>query len=131
MRQQARRDAARLKPSQRGWDLRLATLDGKWWAYAAISLIILIPCWWQTRIQAGDFSSHVYNAWLASLAERGTTPGIRVAAQATNILFDLLLSGAMRLFGPNSGPRVASSIAVLVFFWGAFYLACASAGRRV
>jgi len=35
-----------------------------------LSVLILIPCFWHAHIQAGDLGSHIYNAWLAHLAER-------------------------------------------------------------
>ncbi len=90
-------------------------------AYAALwSILLLVPCFWQQRIQAGDLSSHVYNAWLAQLIERGQAPGLRLARQSNNVLFDLMLSGLMRAFGPTAAQHIAVSFAVLVFFWGAF-----------
>jgi hypothetical protein len=87
---------------------------------AAVSAMLLVPCFWQPRIQAGDLSSHLYNAWLAQLIERGQAPGLTLVRQANNILFDLMLSGLMRAFGAGAAQRMAVSIAVLVFFWGAF-----------
>jgi len=36
-----------------------------------VSAAILIPCFWQRHIQAGDLASHVYNAWLAQLVGDG------------------------------------------------------------
>jgi hypothetical protein len=89
-------------------------------AWVAASLLVLVPCFWQARIQAGDFSSHLYNAWLAQLVERGQAPGLSLAKQSSNILFDLLLSGLLRMFGPGPAQLIAVSLAVLVFFWGAF-----------
>jgi len=86
----------------------------------AFSLLLLVPCFWQPRIQAGDLSSHLYNAWLAQLIERGQAPGLTLARQSNNVLFDLMLSGLMRAFGAAAAQRIAVSIAVLVFFWGAF-----------
>ena len=85
-----------------------------------ISLLVLAPCFWQQRIQAGDLSSHLYNGWLALLIERGQAPGLTLAKQSNNILFDLMLSGLLRAFGAGPAQRIAVSIAVLVFFWGAF-----------
>ena len=97
-----------------------ATARVSWWAYAGASLAALAPCFWQPRIQAGDLSSHLYNAWLAQLIERGQAPGLTLARQSNNILFDWMLSGLLRAFGPGAAERVAVSAAVLVFFWGAF-----------
>ena len=79
------------------------------------SSLLLTPCFWQPRIQAGDLSSHVYNAWLAQLIERGQAPGLTLARQSNNVLFDLMLSGLMRAFGAAAAQRVAVSVAVLVF----------------
>jgi hypothetical protein len=94
------------------------------------SLLVSIPCFWQPRIQAGDLSSHVYNAWLAQLIERGQAPGLRLARQSSNILFDLLLSGLLRTVGPGPAQRIAVCSAVLVFFWGAFAFVWSSSRQR-
>jgi hypothetical protein len=97
---------------------------------AGCSVLALIPCFWLPRIQAGDLSSHLYNAWLAQLIERGQAPGLALAHQTNNILFDLLLSGLWRAWGPQAAERIAVSIAVLVFFWGAFALVWSAARAR-
>jgi hypothetical protein len=89
-------------------------------AGAAVSILLLTPCFWQRRIQAGDLSSHIYNAWLAQLIGHGEAPGLTLARQSNNILFDWMLSGFMRAFGAAAAQRIAVSLAVLVFFWGAF-----------
>src|SRR3954447_22406389 len=34
------------------------------------SLMLLIPCVWQPHVGFGDFPSHIYNAWLATLIEQ-------------------------------------------------------------
>ena len=96
---------------------------------AGFSLLLLVPCFWQPRIQAGDLSSHVYNAWLAQLIERGQAPGLTLARQSNNVLFDLMLSGLMRAFGAAAAQRIAVSVAVLVFFWGAFAYVWSSSRR--
>lgn len=97
---------------------------------AAVSLLLLVPCFWQPRIQAGDLSSHVYNAWLAQLIEHGQAPGLTLAKQSNNILFDLILSGLMGSFGVAAAQRIAVSAAVLVFFWSAFAYVWSSLRRR-
>ncbi|HVN02789.1 MAG TPA: hypothetical protein VMT86_00150 [Bryobacteraceae bacterium] len=94
-----------------------------------ISALLLVPCFWQQRIQAGDLSSHIYNAWLAQLIERGQAPGLTIARQSNNVLFDLMLSWLMRAYGAAAAQRIAVSIAVLVFFWGAFGFVWAYARR--
>lgn len=98
--------------------------------FALLAAIILLPCYWQPRIQAGDLSSHIYNAWLARWTESGGLPGLYIAGQSTNILFDLLLAGFMRLLGPNGAQRAAVTLAVLIFASGAFALISAVAARR-
>jgi len=95
-----------------------------------ISVALLVPCFWQTRIQAGDLSSHIYNAWLAQLIENGQAGGLAIVRQSTNILFDLLLSRLFRLAGAEWAQRVAVSVAVLIFVWGAFAFISAAAERR-
>ena len=98
-------------------------------AYGLASLAVLIPCFWQARIQAGDLSSHIYNAWLAQLIAKGQAPGLAVMGQTTNVVFDLLLGWLLRAFGAAAAQRIAVSLAVLVFFWGAFAFVAAVSRR--
>ncbi len=98
--------------------------------YVLISLGLLLPCFWQPRIQAGDLSSHIYNAWLAQFIENGQAGGLMMVRQSTNILFDLFLSGLFHLAGPEWAQRMAISCTVLIFVWGAFAFISAAAGRR-
>ncbi len=90
------------------------------WAALLISLLILVPCFWHAHIQAGDLGSHVYNAWLAMLIERGQAPGLYLAVQWKNVLFDLLLFYSCKYLGFAVGEKFAVSLCVLIFFWGAF-----------
>jgi hypothetical protein len=101
---------------------------GRLW-YLVTSLALLIPCYWQPRVQAGDLSSHIYNAWLAQLIESGRVDGLMIVRQTTNILFDLLLSGMFQVFGPEWAQRVAVSLAVLIFVWGAVAFVSKASGR--
>jgi hypothetical protein len=94
----------------------------------AISAALLIPCFWQSRIQAGDLASHVYNAWLAGIVEREKLPGLEVAWRWHNILFDLLLGGLAAWIGSAAAQRIAVSLVVLVFFWGAVRFVQRAAG---
>src|SRR5690242_14800161 len=89
-------------------------------AVAAVSVLVLVPCAWQQRIQAGDLSSHVYNAWLAQLIEQGKAGGLTLVSQTHNILFDVMLSSLMKVLAPGPAQRIAVGAAVLIFFWGAF-----------
>jgi hypothetical protein len=100
------------------------------WRYLAASLLLLVPCYWQPRLQAGDLSSHIYNAWLVQLIESGRTTGLAVAGQSTNILFDLMLSGLYRALGAGAAQRLAVSAAVVTFVWGVFAFIAAASGRR-
>jgi hypothetical protein len=107
----------------------LAALKRSRWLYAVISLLLLLPCYWQEHIEAGDLSSHIYNTWLAHLIAAGQLPGLRIATQTTNVLFDLMLSGLFSLAGPDWAQRIPVSLSVLIFTWGAFAFARAVSGR--
>jgi hypothetical protein len=98
---------------------------------AALSLMVLAPCFWHSRIQAGDLSSHAYNAWLTGQVEQRPVPGLAIVPQYSNVLFDLMLSSGMRLFGADSAQRIAVAACVLIFFWGSFAFVGATAGRTV
>jgi hypothetical protein len=109
---------------------RLSSLCRGKTAYPLASLLLLAPCYWQPRLQAGDLSSHIYNAWLAQLIESGRAQGLTVVRQTTNVLFDLILSGLFRLFGAEAAQRIAVSLAVLVFIWGCFAFITRVSGRK-
>ena len=94
-----------------------------------ISALVLVPCFWQARIQAGDLSSHLYNAWLSTLIEQGRAEGLVIVTQWTNVLFDLLLAGLLQMVGFAAAQRIAVSLCVLNFVWGAFALLSAVARR--
>jgi hypothetical protein len=93
------------------------------------SLVLLIPCFWQRHIEAGDLASHLYNAWLVELVRQGKAAGLWVTDQWTNVLFDWLLSFLFRIFGANAAEHIALPICVLIFFWGVFALV-ATVNRR-
>jgi hypothetical protein len=86
----------------------------------AISLSLVIPCFWHRHIQAGDLPSHVYNAWLAQLITQGQAPGLYLTHRYDNVLFDLGLFHAANLFGLPAAEKTVVSFAVLIFFWGVF-----------
>jgi hypothetical protein len=100
-----------------------------WLKVLAISGVILTPCFWHRRIAASDLGSHLYNAWLVQLIERGQVHGLWIARQWNNVLFDYLLSGFGTVFSLNVAEKISVSIAVLLFFWGMFALVCAATGR--
>jgi hypothetical protein len=89
-------------------------------AIIVVSLLLVVPCFWHSRIQAGDLGSHVYNAWLVQLIEHHQITGLAIASQWSNILFDLLLLHAGNLVGFAAAEKIVVSFAVLVFFWGSF-----------
>lgn len=91
-----------------------------WIAIPLFSAVLLIPCFWQSRIQAADLSSHNYNAWLASRIGQGAAPGLWLSPQSNNVLFDLMLEWSFVRVGqglPNGWP---CRFSVLVFGWGGF-----------
>ena len=95
----------------------------------AVSLLLLVPCFWHTHVQAGDLGSHVYNAWLAQLAQRHEVSGIVVVKQWSNVLFDLLMLHAANVFGFAAAERIVVSLALLLLFWGAFSFLAVVSGR--
>ena len=99
------------------------------WGYVALSILLLAPVFWQPRLQGGDLSSHIYSSWMAQVIESGRLQGLVVVSQTTNILFDLMLGGLFRLLGAETAQRIAVSVAVLVFVWGAFRFTSVVGGR--
>lgn len=97
---------------------------------AAIAVGLLIPCFWQPRILAGDLPSHVYNAWLATLAEQGNAPGLFLAHPVTNVLSDWALQGLLHVMAPGWAERIVAGAAAEIFFWGAFVFVGTVAGQR-
>jgi hypothetical protein len=86
----------------------------------ALSFLLVIPCFWQRRIEAGDLASHVYNAWLAQLIEKGQAPGLYIVHQWNNVLFDVSLLHTANLVGLGAAEKIVIALCVLVFFWGVF-----------
>jgi hypothetical protein len=114
---------------ERAFVLSFRFVRRHWLRILAISAVLLIPCFWHRHIVASDLGSHLYNAWLAQLIELGQAPGLWLAPQRTNVLFDLLLSGLSSLFGFQAAERISVALSILIFFWGAFTLAAAAARR--
>jgi hypothetical protein len=96
----------------------------------AYSALMIAPCFWHSRVQAGDFSSHLYNAWLADLIGQGAADRLVIVPQWTNVLFDLLLTVLMNVFGAWGAEHIALPLMVLIFVWGAFAVVSALSGRR-
>jgi hypothetical protein len=95
-----------------------------------MSLLLIIPCFWQPHIQAGDLSSHLYNAWLASDIQRGAANGFEIVPVWTNVLADWILTAAVPAAGTVWSARLVAVPAVLIFFWGAFYVLGEVAGSK-
>ncbi|HEV2118284.1 MAG TPA: hypothetical protein VGR48_19765 [Terriglobales bacterium] len=107
--------------------------ERRWWREWRFFLFLglaLLPCFWQSRIQAGDLSSHLYNAWLALQIRSGAVHGLSIVPQWTNVAFDWLLTWLLATFGAGPAQRIAVSLAVLVFVGGAFAFISATASRR-
>jgi hypothetical protein len=100
-----------------------------WLKLSSISLLVLIPCFWQREIASDDLASHLYNAWLVQLIHRGEAPGLWIAPLRTNVLFDWLLTALAALAGLRMGEKLSVAVTVLIFFWGTFALVCAAARR--
>jgi hypothetical protein len=99
------------------------------WRVLLISCAVLTPCFWHRTIAAGDLGSHLYNAWLAQLIRHGHAPGLWLEPRWNNVLFDYLLVGLGRFVSLHVAEKIAVSLAVLIFFWGAFTFVCAATGR--
>ncbi len=111
------------------WQTSFPLIRRQWLKFLCVSVILLAPCFWHRRIEAGDLGSHLYNAWLVQWIHHGEAPGVWIASQGNNVLFDFLLSSLTSLFGFSAGEKLAVSACVLIFFWGAFALVCAAARR--
>jgi hypothetical protein len=121
-----RTDAAVARSTLRaGWTF----LRSKWWAVLGLSAQVAVPCVWHRHIEAGDLGSHVYNAWLAQLVEKGLAPGLYIARQFDNVLFDVMLLHAGNWLGFAAAEKIVVAASVIVFFWGVFALAAAVSGR--
>ena len=97
--------------------------------FVIISIVLLIPCWWQPQIAAGDLASHAYNAWLVQLVKQGQAPGLSIAPETTNVLFDFMLDGLIGRVDVVYAQRLVVGFCVLVFFWAAFALATTISGK--
>jgi len=109
---------------------RQGIFSRRWFGLGSFSVALLIPCFWQSRIQAADLSSHIYNAWLAALIQRGEAPGLWISFQSNNVLFDFLLEWLLLRVGPDWAQRLAVAVTVLLFGLGALLFIFRLAGSR-
>jgi hypothetical protein len=98
----------------------------RWILILLLSGLVLVPCFWHRRIEAGDLGSHTYNAWLAVLVNKGQAPGLYIAPQWNNVAVDLALSWLGPHLGFVTAERIVVAACVLCFFWGAFAFIAAS-----
>jgi hypothetical protein len=95
-----------------------------------VAALLLVPCFWQPHIIAGDLPSHVYNAWLATQIEQGKAQGLVLAHPITNVLADWAFEALFKAGGRVWAERVVAGAAVQIFFWGAFFFVAAVASER-
>lgn len=93
-----------------------AFLYAHWRRVSLISLAVVTPCFWHRHLEAGDLASHLYNAWLAQLIQSGHAPGLYLARQWNNVLFDFALTGLGGIIGLQAAEKIATSVSVLIFF---------------
>jgi hypothetical protein len=113
------------KQPRQGWQF----LCTKKWAILAVSVVTILPCLWHRRVEAGDLGSHVYNAWLAQLIEKGQAPGLYLVRQWNNVLFDWILLQVANVVGFAAAEKIVVSACVFIFFWGVFAFVAAASGR--
>jgi hypothetical protein len=63
--------------------------------------------------------------------EQRPVPGLVIVPRYSNVLFDLMLSRGMRLYGADNAQRIAVAACVLIFFWGSFAFVGTAAGGTV
>jgi len=61
--------------------------------------------------RGGDLASHAYNAWLAQLIEKGQAPGLYIAKQWKNVLFDVALLQVANLAGLAAAQKLLFPLA--------------------
>ena len=104
----------------------------EWTLIAVVAVLLLIPCFWQPHIVAGDLSSHFYNAWLAGQIQHGkvSTPEVILAHPVVNVLSDWVIQQLLYKLGRAPTERIVAGSAVEIFFWGAFFFVAAVADKR-
>lgn len=99
------------------------------WFIFVLSVAIIVPCLWHGHIEAGDLGSHVYNAWLAQLIEKGQAPGLYIVRQWDNVLVDWALLHCGNVLGFGAAEKIVTSVCVFIFFWGVFAFVAAVSER--
>jgi hypothetical protein len=121
--------AATTRPQEIAADDPVSFVREHWLRLSIVSVLVLVPCFWHSRLAAGDLGSHLYNAWVVQQIEHGRLPGLWIARQWNNVLFDFLLSGFASIVSLHVAEMIAVSLSVLIFFWGLFAFICAATRR--
>ena len=103
----------------------------RWLVYFLLSLLVILPCLWSPLVSSVDAQSHLYNAWLSTLVDRGQIQGLVSRPQTTNIVVDIFLSRIIVVGGVSLAERLVSGLLILTFFWGAFRLVWVVNGRTI
>lgn len=93
-------------------------------AFSAACLPAAVPYFW-----AGDLHSHIYNAWLSLLIERGALPGLSIADIWTNRLLDEPIAQLLRVLSPRKVEAVVLVALAQLFLWSAFLFVRALSGK--
>ena len=80
-------------------DCASSSLKKNYLLVIAISLALIVPCFWHERIEAGDLASHTYNAWLAQLISEGKAPGLWLKSSCRRQCC-FFSGGRLHLFAP-------------------------------
>lgn len=124
-----RKSPQSLDPERSRTDRQGAKSNAKW-PTAAAATALLVPCFWQRHIEAGDLASHLYNAWLAVQIQHGMFAGLTLAHPLSNVLIDWILVALIVPLGPAWTARLVCAAAVQIFFWGAFRFITVAVGPR-
>jgi len=66
---------------------------------------------------------------LVQLIEKGDAPGLWIANQPTNVLFDFMLTSLGKIVPLLLAAKIAVALSVLLFFWSTFAFAASTSGR--
>jgi hypothetical protein len=96
---------------------------------AAAAALVTAPALLVSEFPAGDLHSHVYNAWLRILVERGDAPGLWIAPAWTNVLVDPALVALLRVATPGHVETLTLLASAHATLWSSF-LFCRALSHR-
>ncbi|WP_242333437.1 hypothetical protein [Anaeromyxobacter sp. SG66] len=96
---------------------------------AVVVALVTLPPLLVSEFPSGDLHSHVYNAWLALLIERGEAGGLWLAAPTTNVLVDRVLGALVRVLTPGQVEKVALVATAHLSLWSSFLFCRALSAR--